>query len=531
MAPDVILSEVKCKKRIFLGDAAVAEVTFKSSGFQGKEVPMILKHNNEKIAQKSVVLKGGLKLQKEKFVFLPEKPQELDLSISIPFQEGETTEENNIKKFTLKVVEEKMKVLLVEDGSRWEYRFLKNVLERDPNVKLNCVLYHGDKTAKGDIFLSNLPGRKELSKYDVVILGDVNSSRFTAEELKEIVLLVEEKGTALIIIAGKENSPYSFRETALEKIMPVALKKEASSGHFSKSPFMPELTLEGKDHLMLRLTLDRMKNIKHWKSLSGGYWCADVEKVKRGASVLAVHPYLNNVYGKLPIIVTQRRGSGKVLFMGMDSTWRWREGVGDKYHYRFWGQVIRWLVRSRLMGDSPYVKMTLNREQYSLGDKVYIEAYVMDKDFFPMEDGDVYVVVSSAEKEEKIRLKAHPADVGIYRGEFLPRESGRYNINAMVPSLDEEAATTELQFDVEVGSAEVESVSPDHEVLGKIARITGGKFYTTSDMDKLMEDISSALQEKRLIVEYELWDSLPFLMVFVILITMEWILRKKWGLA
>ena len=49
------------------------------------------------------------------------------------------------------------------------------------------------------------------------------------------------------------------------------------------------------------------------------------------------------------LLVQQGYGRGQVLFVGLDSTWRWRFKVGDKYHHRFWGQLVRWAASDKLL--------------------------------------------------------------------------------------------------------------------------------------------------------------------------------------
>ena len=56
-----------------------------------------------------------------------------------------------------------------------------------------------------------------------------------------------------------------------------------------------------------------------------------------------MHQESSNAFGRIPLLVTRTFGAGKILFMGTDGAWRWRRGVEDLYHYRFWGQVVRWM--------------------------------------------------------------------------------------------------------------------------------------------------------------------------------------------
>ena len=44
-------------------------------------------------------------------------------------------------------------------------------------------------------------------------------------------------------------------------------------------------------------------------------------------------------------------GSGKTMFHAVDDTWRWRFRVGDRYFGRFWTQTIRFLARSKILGQ------------------------------------------------------------------------------------------------------------------------------------------------------------------------------------
>ena len=66
-----------------------------------------------------------------------------------------------------------------------------------------------------------------------------------------------------------------------------------------------------------------------------------------GATALLVHPRRMGGARRLPLLAIQRVGTGKVMFLGVEGTWRWRKAVGDRYHYRFWATAVRWMVRKR----------------------------------------------------------------------------------------------------------------------------------------------------------------------------------------
>src|SRR5207247_2247757 len=68
------------------------------------------------------------------------------------------------------------------------------------------------------------------------------------------------------------------------------------------------------------------------------------------------------------LLVQQNYGFGKVVFVGLDSTWRWRYRAGDVYHHRFWGQLVRWAAAERLLpGGNRLVRFGSREPVYQHG--------------------------------------------------------------------------------------------------------------------------------------------------------------------
>ena len=88
----------------------------------------------------------------------------------------------------------------------------------------------------------------------------------------------------------------------------------------------------------------------------------------------------SNEFGRLPLLVTRTFGAGKVLFMGTDGAWRWRKGVEDKYHYRFWGQVVRWMAYQRNMAKGETMRLYYVPDQPQLNQMLALHANVMERE-------------------------------------------------------------------------------------------------------------------------------------------------------
>src|SRR5205085_3366331 len=104
---------------------------------------------------------------------------------------------------SLRVVDQKIRVLYVESSPRWEYKFLQPALLRDKRVQVDFLLIHADpKVSKGGKpFLSEFPRSREEffgAKYNLVILGDVAADYLGIEHQAWIREIVQE-GAGLVV--------------------------------------------------------------------------------------------------------------------------------------------------------------------------------------------------------------------------------------------------------------------------------------------------------------------------------------------
>ncbi len=309
------------------------------------------------------------------------------LQISLPVHEGELIAANNTHKFSIAGRPEKIRVLIVESLPRWEYRFLRNALSRDPGVELSCLLFHPTLgPGGGPHYISAFPSKPEdLAPYDVIFLGDVGigNNQLTKEQCTLIRGLVENQASGVVFLPGSKGNQFSLLDTDLADLMPVVLDDKQRKG--IRDPLAAPLTLtsEGRSSLLTLLGENEEENPEIWRQLPGFHWHALVIKAKAGAEVLAVHGNSRGKFGATPLLVTKSAGNGKVLFMGIDSAWRWRRGVEDLYHYRFWGQVARWMSYQRNMAAGKRVRVFFNPERPQLSDTVTLNANAFEPDGSP----------------------------------------------------------------------------------------------------------------------------------------------------
>ena len=299
----------------------------------------------------------------------PKSTGDFTVSLEIPKHADETLVDNNKLSAPISIREEKLRVLVVESYPRWEYRYLRNALSRDPGIDLACLLFHPglNKVGGGNKdYIKQFPaGLDELSKFDVVFLGDVGleDGQLTLEQCRLLKGLVEHQASGLVFMPGIQGRQFSLLDTELGDLCPVVLDSAQPGGWGSRTPSHFELTELGRRSLLTKLADTHDDNIEVWEGLPGFQWHAPVQRAKAGSDVLCVHKDAANEYGRLPLLVTRTFGAGKVLFMGTDGAWRWRKGVEDRYHYRFWGQVVRWMAYQRNMAKGETLRLFYTPDQ------------------------------------------------------------------------------------------------------------------------------------------------------------------------
>ncbi len=461
-----------------------------------------------------------------------EKQGSSTLELSIPVADGELVASNNSRKFTIAGRPEKIKVLVIESLPRWEYRFLHNALSRDPGVELSCVLFHPELgPGGGSGYLQKFPEKQEeLAKYDVIFIGDVGigNGQLTKEQCTLIRGLVENQASGVIFMPGPQGNEFSLLDTDLSDLMPVILDDTHHTGMGETISSPLTLTTEGRSSLLTMLGSNEQDNPEIWHRLPGFYWHAPVIKAKGGTEVLAVHGNRRGKYGPIPLLVTKPAGNGKVLFMGIDSAWRWRRGVEDLYHYRFWGQVARWMSYQRNMAAGQRVRVFFTPEHPEPGATVTLNANAFDPNGAPLEKGGVAIDLTSPDgRTQRLELQKNDSAWGAYSGRFKTDLPGAWKIHATVTGAEDKPLETTLIAQ----GVDIEKMGQPArpEVLEEMARVSRGRVIQPAQLTDLIKEINALPEPRPLETRIQLWSHWATLTALITLLGIFWIGRKLNG--
>ncbi len=341
---------------VFVGDLVTFQVKVSARGLAGESttIRLMKKDQPSAIDEKTVSVPAGVDHVDVELTFRPTEPGSDVYEVVLPTDPREPIQDNNRVEKRVEAIKEKVKVLYAESYPRYEFRFLKNLLEREETVDLSVLLADADPEylEEDRVAIGFFPTTKEeLNKFDVVILGDVAPSLFSAAQVEALREFVRVKGGGVFFLAGPEGNPQTFRDTPLAELLPVELASSSGTAmSAAEEEFRPRLTVAGRASPIFRFGADEAESSSIFEQLPGVYWFAPVERAKPAASVLAEHPSVQVDGRAVPLLATQFFGAGRTLYQGFTGTWRWRNKVEDLYFARYWVQSVRLLSRSKLLG-------------------------------------------------------------------------------------------------------------------------------------------------------------------------------------
>ena len=456
-------------------------------------------------------------------------------------QAGEADDSNNRRLFHVSVITKRSRLLLVDGRSRWETRYLHNMFERDPAWQVDLVLPDYKQTppqlARGTS-ANQFPSTKErLFEYDLVILGELPPNVMPRESIDWIKAFVESSGGGLIVVDGGRGWLRDAFYKPVQSMLPIEWVEDK---RIKPDPVPVRLTSFAKQLPVFQLTPnDPAKNDAAWGELPPLHLRTAVRALP-GSEVLATYSQEGD---DIPLMVTRQFGAGRVFYSGTDETWRWRFKVADTYHQRFWNQVGRWVMRLPMSVQGQFVSIDSGKLVYQPGETIAIRSRLRNAQGEPAKQLTVEAIVTDVGGLQPgaeaaggkviavVPLVEETAIAGLYSGQIRAPAAGNYHVTIVAPGLTNEALAVHSEFAVaEPDSGEMDQLNCDEAVLRKLAEITRGQYLSESEGGQLV-DLLRPLSRGR-IVESDtlLWQSYWWFVPIVLLLSIEWWLRKRVGL-
>jgi hypothetical protein len=567
------LSDLDVEDVVFINDLVHFRFKFSASGFAGKKLAIVLREKKQpdgSPAEKARIEVTAGADGRAQEVVLPYRPTQTGTfryTIDVQPPAGDPVVHEPLAR-SIRVDEEKVRVLLVDGSSRWEYRYLRNLLARDKTIELDTLLQDADVdwseqgsgrvpnvvrpagqaagssaqggrvSADGPKTLATFPVRREdLSRcYDVVIFGDVNPSLLGSAAVQALADYVDRgDGGAVVLVAGQNFMPQAYRDTPLARLMPFdpAKARNPEADKPLTEGFVAQPTALGLASPAMQLGDSPEKSRAIWQNLPPLYWMTEVSDLKPAAQVLAEHPTRNGADGKrLPLFVMQYvGGGGKVLFHATDETYRWRRGVEDLNFARYWVQTLRLLRCAKSAKGDGSARLSTDRSEYAAGDPVHLQVRFSDDRLAPLDDNGVIVeLVQAGRQTQRVPLRRSESGRGRFEAVLNNLPPGDYHAKVIAPALSGQVSSAD--FHVVPPQTEMVRLQVNPAEMQQAAEVTKGGYYTYKDVSRLIDDLPAGRQVPvESLPPVPLWNRWPLLALLLTLLIGEWWLRKWKGMV
>ncbi len=545
---DLELSRVEAPTAVAVRDRFAIEALVTGRYLEGEAVDVELRKDGQLVDRKSFEFDSDRQDHRVRFELEADELGRHEYDLVTPVLEDEASETNNAGVVAVRVVRDRVWLLLADRISRYEYRYLDQLFRRDKRVEFDKLLHMPELLATGGLQASKeLPRDIEgWAEYDTAILGDLHPDAFDREQQRSLEAWVRERGGSVVVIAGSEHMPISYRRGPLLDLLPVQASPDMVP---ERNGYVPALTPEGarSEALLLadsgpesaRLWSDQFRHVPVYylsrfcrPKVSAHVWAGAMPLDQRSTGPREERP-------EQALLAWQDVGAGRVVYLASPVSWHLRFRRGDELHHRFWGQLLRWLTATDRGKRSSRVFVRTSDSTYDYGESVEVAVALNGQDGTPVREADVSAAAETLTGEPIIAsLRADPKVPGRYLGRFEGLKPGAYRI---VVAGEAAETLTEEDLDADGATALVNVVAPDNleladprgnlSLMRAIAESTGGQVLPPTAIAEVLRLSASEPSLIETATRTPLWNRWSYLWIVVGCLATEWTIRRRIGLV
>ena len=535
LAKDIQVGRVSVPRTALKGTSLLVDAVLTQTGYAGQTVALDVEDNGRIVGSQPVRLPADGDPVAVRVRFTADQAGPRVFRLKVAPQPGEIVTQNNQRDVQIDVKDRRERILYYEGEPRFEMRYARRAITDDQNLELVTLqrtaenkFYRLDVDESGGELEAGFPKtREELFSYRAIMLGSIEASAFTPDQLRMIAEFVDVRGGGLLLLGG----PHSFAEggyigTPIAEVMPVVVEKSGSGlAHLKVHP-----TRAGEAQAVTQLGDTEEASAERWKTMPSLTTVNMIENVKPGATTLLSGT--DDRRRERVVLAYERYGRGKSIAFPVQDSWLWRMHssmrVDDPTFRNFWRQLLRWLVDG--VPDSVEARPLSDRVEP--GQPVTLTADVVDPRFVELNDASVVAhVTSPGGRTVTVPLQWTGERSGQYRGTFQTSQAGWYEAKVDATRSGKSIGTAVTHIRTAPDDAEYFDAAMHAPLLQRIAHETGGRFYKADQVASLPDDLKYSGRGVTAVEERELWHMPILLLSLVVIVCSEWGLRRYWRLA
>ena len=546
---DIRLHRVEAPSTVVENDSAVIEAIVTAMDCDGLSTDVLLRHGGKEIDRKTIDFVGDRIDRRVQFSVATSELGWKEYELAVEPIEDEANDANNASPVSWEVVRDKIRVLLADGMSRWEYRYLQQLFRRDTHIEFDELLFYPRLRGTGDLAAKRrLPNTvDDWAIYDVVILGDIGDQQVSQESQTTLVEYVRQGHGHLILIAGKKHMPNSYVGQPLMDLLPV----ESEAVNLTAEAYTLALTDEGRLHRALAIESTLPASEAAWMKVyqskpvhNLSQYCRPKETARSLILAMPVSAVASAVEdtsreNQHAFLSWHQVGSGRVAYLSAPQTYMLRYRRSDVMHHRFWGQMLRWITATNIGSGTEMVRLTTDQTRYQINEPVEVTAWLKDQTGRPLSNQPLHAVVRSLDKEiASIILEPDPTVGGRYFNRFEDLAPGAYEIVIEGQVIDDLDQTGEEKLQLErivtiesPDNLELLDTRCNRALLEQVAELTGGQVIPPTALPEVFQLASLSPEVSETVQRSPLWNRWLNLWIVVGCLFVEWVVRKRKGLV
>jgi hypothetical protein len=525
---DIRIRELSVPEKAFIGSRMMLRVEIESTLPSPVAVPLTIEVAGKKVYHANTILAQGTNVPAP-VVEIPYRPEALGahrVVATLGTVPGEADVNNNTRSAFFRVYRSKLGVWYVEGAIRKEFGAIRTALETAPNVELRALNAFMARTSNPEDLLPRTP--EEWAQTRLVIIGDLAVSRFDAAALQRVARFVEDGGAVLMVGGTSNLGAGAWHRSYLAAALPVEV---SLSDGLHNEPLPIRVGMGEAAHPILAIGETPEQSEALWKQLPPLPGVTRVTAVRPAARVLLRA-------GNDELLVVQEYGKGRSAVITADTTWQWvlKANQGE-VHKRFWRNLVTWLTRSDYRDTDKAVFADSERLQHQAGEEASFRVLVHETEKTGPAFKSAQIVLTLTRVQNGLEAVVFKEEAGVGVGEYSRRYAlgvpGSYRFRASAIAPDGQVLDSD-SVDVQVTAPGVEHDNPKANLalLRRIASLSGGMYYDPEHAGDAFQALlrRQADYSKSITDVTDLWNRPWVVAVFVTLLSLEWMLRKRWGL-
>ncbi len=522
---DVRIKSVDYNSIVRIPSRARLRAVIEGKGKRSKRAILKLKEGRNVLFEDNILIDpAGGEIARDIMIDVPE-PGRRRMVLTVDIDENDTEPENNRRDIVIDAVKSDVKILIIDMFPGWDLHFITDLLRDQKTYSFDLIRGRGlalrEPEEKRSASLETI-----LKDYDALILLSFDDKILDKKAAESVIDFVEKDGKGLMVFPGRHSlfdRSDLWRE--MQEILPLRLGAGARF-NFSYTAVVPGR--QTSPDFIISGMIPILSQVQ-WQERAPllGYY-APITALEKSQVLLEV----KNT--GVPALAYKNAGRGRTAVLAAGPIWRWRfltdgSGVYETLMLKMLDIISRGESAGRF-------SLVFKKNVFQTGEKIDISAEVFDDKMLPVAGVPVSVEVSRYGRNgeelplEEISLKRERERTSAFKASLPSLAPGVYKIRGKALLAGGELLSTPAEITVSEISVEFRSTAQDMENLAAIAAATGGAYADASGMREVTGELP--LYERRSTVQSELRyrTSAAIFVLVLLLLSIEWIARKRAGM-